>query len=550
MTQNRIPRARTVNLDILPDITPADTLLLQNVLNGLEQGYLQMDSTGVIVRINQRAAEMLGLPENSIVGKNLSKFCQAELLAPLMALLKNESSQDQSFIEILSASNNPMTVSVRGAFIQNENGLNTGFWLLMNNGTGGQKGGEQSTRVAKLMKDRTSAKEARERAEFLADASTVLSSSLEPETTLSNFANLVVPRFADWCTVFVRTQGQISPLVIFHSDPQKVAIAKQMHSKFPVETASRDVAVSAALTGQSILIERVTDSFLKRYTVNNEHLKIYRSLGIRSYISTPVVARGDLIGAISYATAESKRHFGAPDLIFAEDLARRACIAMDNVLLYQETKKAEEQLKSSLKEKSVLLQEVHHRVKNNLQVISSLLNMQARLIEDPAVLKIFEDSRNRIRAMALIHEKIYGADDLSSIRFDDYLKTLTYTLFQSYSTDGKRIQLDIQIEEMSLDIGKAVPVGLITNELISNALKYAFPETNKGTIQIKLQKVSDRTVALEIKDDGVGLPAELDYRTTDSLGLRLTNLLVRQLSGTIALIPQDSGTAFRIVFPL
>jgi PAS domain S-box-containing protein len=212
-----------------------------------------------------------------------------------------------------------------------------------------------------------------------------------------------------------------------------------------------------------------------------------------------------------------------------------------------ERKMAEDRLQASLQEKEVLLREIHHRVKNNMQVISSLLNLQSRHIQDPTVLEMFKESQRRIRSMALIHERLYHSSDLSRIEFSQYLRNLATHLFHSYQVDSARVQLRIEAEEIHLNINTAIPCGLIINELISNALKHAFPEGRSGSLSLDLHKVSGDGYLLRVKDDGVGFPKALDFRKTETLGMQIVRTLVSQIDGSIDLT-REKGTEFTIHF--
>ncbi|MCL4294917.1 MAG: PAS domain-containing protein [Anaerolineae bacterium] len=209
-------------------------------------------------------------------------------------------------------------------------------------------------------------------------------------------------------------------------------------------------------------------------------------------------------------------------------------------------KRAEEQLKTSLHEKEILLKEIHHRVKNNMQVISSLLNLQSNYVSDSQALEIFQESQNRVRSMALIHEKLYSSKNLAEIDLGEYVNDLVTYLFRSYKAHGKGITLKVQAEDVHLGIDAAVPCGLIINELISNALKHAFPNNYPGEILVELQK-DQQQISLCVSDNGIGFPTDLDFQNTNSLGLQLVNTLVGQLDGTIEL-QNGSGTIFKINF--
>jgi len=212
-----------------------------------------------------------------------------------------------------------------------------------------------------------------------------------------------------------------------------------------------------------------------------------------------------------------------------------------------ERKKAEDRLQLSLQEKDVLLREVHHRVKNNMQVISSLLNLQSRHVQDPRVLEMFKESQRRIRSMALIHERLYQSSDFSHIEFAKYLRNLATHLFHSYQIDASRVKLKIEAEEVHLNINTAIPCGLIVNELISNALKHGFPDNQGGELSIDLRREAGDGYRLRVRDDGVGFPEALDFRRTETLGMQIVNTLVSQIDATIELA-RDKGTEFTIHF--
>ncbi|HPS23876.1 MAG TPA: PAS domain S-box protein, partial [Methanoregulaceae archaeon] len=207
-------------------------------------------------------------------------------------------------------------------------------------------------------------------------------------------------------------------------------------------------------------------------------------------------------------------------------------------------KQDEEAIRASLDEKVILLREVHHRVKNNLQIIISLVNLQMRQTGDPTVKKIMAETQNRVRAMSLVHEKLYRSESLSRIDFADYTRYLATQLFSFYGTDTRHVRLEMTMGKTMVDINTAVPLGLLMNELISNALKHAFPQGREGTIRIGGGEEAN-LITLVIQDDGVGIPADIDWKNTTSLGMRLVTSLIDQVDGTITL-DRESGTTFTI----
>ncbi len=215
-------------------------------------------------------------------------------------------------------------------------------------------------------------------------------------------------------------------------------------------------------------------------------------------------------------------------------------------------KKAEAKLTGLLNEREVLIKEVHHRVKNNFMVVSSLLNMQSNKMKEKKIQDAFKISLDRIRTMSLIHEKLYQSRDLSNINFADYINSLAMNLYHSYNINPEKIQLKKEVEDITLDINKAIPCGLAINELVTNSLKYAFPPgwDKTGLISISLKKVNNDEIELVISDNGVGMSKDIDIEKCDSLGLRLVHILIReQLGGTVE-IDKKNGTEYKLRFKI
>jgi len=217
-----------------------------------------------------------------------------------------------------------------------------------------------------------------------------------------------------------------------------------------------------------------------------------------------------------------------------------------------ERKQAEEQIRAALAEKEVLLKEVHHRVKNNLQVISSLISLQADNLTDERLRAVFGDMRDRVRSMALVHEKLYQSGDLSKVDFSDYAAGLLQYLWRAHGTVAGRVDLRTAFAPLELTAATAVPCGLLLNELVSNALKHAFPTDRHGTVTAGVEHdPATGTVCLRVGDDGVGLPPDRDWRQAPSLGLRLVQMLADQLGGMVETPAQaHAGTEFRVTFKI
>lgn len=271
------------------------------------------------------------------------------------------------------------------------------------------------------------------------------------------------------------------------------------------------------------------------------------SRGCTSLIHVPIAYGKKSFGFVGLESQQSGKTWSVDIIV----LLRMVGDILANAL---ERKQVEEQLNASLKEKEVLLKEIHHRVKNNMQVISSLLNLQSSRIQNQEILDMFKESQDRIRSMSLIHERLYQSADLAKIDFSHYIQNLASYLFQSYRIDPEAVILKTDVQDVSLDINKAIPCGLIINELVSNSLKYAFPQfkekdkkkREKGEIHIQLTS-NDGEVTLLVKDNGIGLPEDLDIETAHSFGLQLVTTLVAQLNGRIE-IKRKPSALFKITF--
>jgi two-component sensor histidine kinase len=206
----------------------------------------------------------------------------------------------------------------------------------------------------------------------------------------------------------------------------------------------------------------------------------------------------------------------------------------------------EEQLRRSLADKETLLNELHHRVKNNLQVISSLISLQSSNIKDEQTRELFNESRNRVQAMGLIHALLYKSDDLANISTSEYIRTLSIQLFKCYRMDPSLIKVETNVADIAMDIDTLIPFGLILNELVSNAYKHAFPDGRQGRLDIILENEGDSRV-LTVKDDGVGVPEGFDPLSSSSLGMLIAKDLAAQINGSIEFSPVGS-CEFRVIF--
>jgi two-component sensor histidine kinase len=254
-------------------------------------------------------------------------------------------------------------------------------------------------------------------------------------------------------------------------------------------------------------------------------------------------------GSLSEEVAVECMKQGATDYLLKDRLTRLGPAvkrALEQKHVRDERKRDEERLRASLHEKEVLLKEVQHRVKNNLQVIASLLNLQSKHVQDEQAQQVLKESQNRIRAMALVHQKLYQSPDLGKISFAQYIRELATQLFRSFGIRSNTVSLRVRAHDVFLEVDTAIPCALIINELVSNSLKHAFPSGRTGEICIDFRSDQGR-LTLTVSDDGVGLPPEAEFPNTQSLGWQLVSALTDQLDARLEL-RNGSGTTFQFTF--
>ena len=283
-------------------------------------------------------------------------------------------------------------------------------------------------------------------------------------------------------------------------------------------------------------------------------VEFMKEIEVRAKLVVPIIQHSQLWGLLVAHQCSRSRDWQEWEINLFQQLVNQLAIAIQQSLLYQQLqaelsdrKQAEANLKISLKEKEILLKEIHHRVKNNLCVVASLLELQSNTVADPQLAKMFEESQNRLYSMALIHEKLYRSTNLAEINFGEYLEDLVTNLFHSYNISDNRIQLRVLAEPIALNLETATPCGLIANELVSNTLKHAFPDGANGTVSVECYQTGDGEIHLFVKDNGIGFPQNLDFRKTNSMGFQVVCTLTEQLEGTIELSRQ-TGTAFHLKF--
>ena len=386
----------------------------------------------------------------------------------------------------------------------------------------------------------------RRETEMLADLAQSLSASLDLDTVLQR----VVAGAQELC-------ASERAILMLREPDSDVLTARYAVGAPQMAYAGLRIESGKGMGGQVMRTARPwrTDHYATDPRFSKEYLAGAWAVGNISVLAVPLLT-GTRVDGVFYVSNPPFHSFTDRDEELLVRLATHAAIAIQNAQLYRQAqeelaqrRQAETQLTASLREKEVLLKEVHHRVKNNLQIVSSLLELQSDALDNAALLAQFRDSQDRIRSMALVHETLYQSQELARLDLARYIHTLSAQLVQSYNIDPQRISVRIQVDPIVLDMDQAIPCGLILNELLSNAFKYAFPQNRTGAVHVELHADTAQQAALVVRDNGIGFPDEIDFRHTESLGLQLVAMLTEQLQGTIALERAD-GTTFTLTFPV
>jgi two-component sensor histidine kinase len=322
-------------------------------------------------------------------------------------------------------------------------------------------------------------------------------------------------------------------------------------ANFKLQSDSKGILVVCFRERRPFLINDVDEI---KHDLSPHSLEFVREMGVKSFICCPIVCVDDAIGVLAVDNVKTKQILLQSDIDLLMSLSPEIGISIQNAMVTDMQERqfnallaGEGKIRASLKEKEVLLKEIHHRVKNNLQIVSSLLYLQATRTEDPGAVSALRESRARVRSMALIHERLYQSPNLASVDMGGYTRTLVSDLQRFYRTDDSSVRLTVNIDDIPLGITEAIPCGLIINELVSNVLKHAFPKGKGGEITIQLTRESPNHTTLIVSDNGIGFPEHVDFRNASSLGLTLVNSLVQQLDGSIEL-DRRGGSTFTITF--
>ncbi|MBI4303370.1 MAG: AAA family ATPase [Chloroflexi bacterium] len=382
--------------------------------------------------------------------------------------------------------------------------------------------------------------------DYLMKSSLAISAEIEQDTLLKKIMDVVIEGsgaqhgyllIEDKGSLFVRVESHITGKQAARTLDQKLDEA---------EGICKAIVRYVYRTGERVILNNACQEGL--FKDNAE----VQSMQLSSVLCLPVIKQSKMIGILYLENRLSDSVFTPEKTQMTELLTSQAAISIENARLMEDMKKADEQIKKSLREKEVLLKEIHHRVKNNLEIIQSMLGLQLPYVHDEHAIEPFKESQNRIYSMALIHEKLYESESLAEIDVAEYIRSLTDNLFLSYGVDDGDIKLNMHVDSVALDVNKLIPCALIINELVSNSLKHAFPDAPPGAhgtheIYIDLSHDGANRLLLAVGDNGVGLPLGFEIQNCESLGLKLVSVLVRQLKGTLQL-SGNGGARFTIAF--
>ncbi|NYB51251.1 MAG: PAS domain S-box protein [Methanobacteriaceae archaeon] len=495
---------------------------------------LVLDLKGCVKLVNKKGCQVLGYPKEEIIGKDwFSTFVAPEEREDAKSIFTKSIQNPKDYknmqteTNIINREGEKRTISWQHTFLKNENKEIVGTL---------SSGEDVTLRKIREKKLNEKTKSTIRRQDVLLQLTREEANDLEHAfKTLVEYDSdiLDVERVSIW----------------FFNDDKTEIVCRDLYQK-STKTHDKGFILKALDYPQYFKAIKNSHNIAAYDAINDpntfEFAESYlKPLGIISMLDVPIWFKGELYGVLCHEhVGDRKRKWSFEDQDFAGAIAN----LVSRYLESENRRQAEKKIIQSLNEKEVLLREIHHRVKNNMQVISSLLNLQSRSIENESVRDVFKESQNRVRSMSMVHELLYRSPDLASIYFKDYIRNLVNTLFQSYNAHNREIKLKADIEDIKMGIDTAIPLGLIMNELLTNSLNHAFQEGQNGEIKISAKLEGDGYL-VTISDNGVGFPDDIDFYQTRSLGLQLVNTLVDQIKGDIKLETEHGkGTKFELRF--
>ncbi len=373
---------------------------------------------------------------------------------------------------------------------------------------------------------------------------------------ISFYASIFSILFGAACLLFLDI-FEVIPVVLFlfgglnllnnllYSSHQNLTITYNIISILGLACATVITLYSGGINSAFIFVLAIV--VFAGYATTRSYGKVYLYLAVLIIALIFLQGNSDFSITKNVIPPESQNIFSFISILFAVYLLG-GVLGKNLLKLHTDLFKAKMVVDERIKEKETLLQEVHHRVKNNLQTVSSLLSLQSRGIEDDQVKNLIKSSQNRVISMAMVHEMLYMREDLSKIEYKSYVEELSEYLVKSVKGADSKVQVNINIPQIELGIDTAIPLGLLINEALTNALKYGIRDNSEGEIHIELQKIEDKNYVLNIGDNGVGFPEEVSFKNSRSLGLKLIHNLARQLKGNITRDFSKKGTNYIIRF--
>ncbi len=511
-------------------LTPA--IAADQIVSKITDLVILIDINGEIIKINHQAQDLLGFGESQLKGKEWESLFQnpqeLKQAHDRMDKVLNESTEhDESYwsnqiLELNYATKNGGKLPVKSFLSVIKDKYDVLGLVLV--GQDLRQTRKLQREIVERKKAQKSVKDHLQNLEIMNHIIKIINKAPDLPSLLKESIKsaILISNYSGGCIYLFDERFEIAQLQCAES------LSPEFTSKFK-EIDTQENPVKTLISRSRF----ISGSYSEFYTVKN----LNPGFSFVGFI--PLLSQSQVIGCISLFSVDELM-FSNSQIEIMESMGREVGASINRL-------KTEDTIKNSLKEKELLLKEIHHRVKNNMQIISSLLNLQASYISDKEAAAALNECQGRIMSMAMIHEKLYQSGTLSGINFADYINSLVSDLLYSYTTNPEDIKVSIDADQVILDIDTAIPCGLIINELITNSIKHAFPEGRKGSIFINMQEIEDGEYLLVVGDDGVGLPRNLDIKNATTLGLLLINTLVNQLEGNLK-IESTMGTVFKITF--
>ena len=503
----------------LPSLTP--TIAANEIVANISNFMVITDCFKHINYINPLGLKLLGYNENEIIG------CDLDRIIPPLGKIESNGSYKQNIkdFETLLKLKNGLSVPIllSKSFISKKSNVMGILYM----------GTDISERKAVENKKRALTRQTISRQKVLLELYKEDFSNLEitlKHLTVTVSKTLNIDRVSLW---FFNEDKSILNCTDLYK------LYDNIHEKgFSLDTKDYPVYIHALETHHDITAEDASKhpelrEFKEGYIKQN---------GIISMLNVPIWLQKEMVGVLCLEQTGNSKTWTFEE----QDFAASVSYILSLTLEASKRDKAQKQIVKSLEEKDVLLREIHHRVKNNMQIISSLLSLQSGNIENPEMKDIFSQSQNRVKSMSMIHEQLYQTDDLARIDFKNYVNGLIKSLFQIYSANQKQIEWEVNVEDVKLDIETAIPCGLIINELVSNSLKHAFINRQYGKIVFNMVR-DNKTINFKVSDNGIGIPYNSQIENTSTLGLNLVKTLVKQLEGELK-VEQNNGVSYDVIF--